>query len=110
MNYSKWCSCWGLSTRVSIDPTRSWRGGLSDTGHVRRTARFAVQRDVAWRGDSPPQDMPRLDFNRLTLGTRLASDLGRARQKWVSVPYGELAYVTRPHEWRIIVAQWGKKP
>ena len=25
--------------------------------------------------------MPRSDFNRLTLGTRLASDLGRARQK-----------------------------
>jgi len=42
------------------------------------------------------------------LGTRLASDLGRARQKCLSVPYGELAYVTRPHEWRIIVAQWGK--
>jgi hypothetical protein len=27
------------------------------------------------------------------LGTRLASDLGRARQKCLSVPYGELAYV-----------------
>jgi hypothetical protein len=27
------------------------------------------------------------------LGTRLASDLGRARQKYLSVPYGELAYV-----------------
>ncbi len=37
--------------------------------------------------------MPRSDFNRLTLGTRLASDLGRARQKCLSVPYGELAYV-----------------
>ena len=47
MNYSKWCSRWGFPARVSNDPTRSWRGGLSDTGHVRRTARFAVQRDVA---------------------------------------------------------------
>jgi hypothetical protein len=28
------------------------------------------------------------------LGTRLASDFGRARQKCLSVPYGELAYVT----------------
>ena len=37
--------------------------------------------------------MPRSDFNCLTLGTRLASDLGRARQKCLSVPYGELAYV-----------------
>ena len=38
--------------------------------------------------------MPRSDFDRLTLGTRLASDLGRARQKCLSVPYGELAYVS----------------
>ena len=37
--------------------------------------------------------MPRSDFNRLTLGTRLASDLGRARQKCLSVLCGELAYV-----------------
>ncbi len=44
----------------------------------------------------------------LALGTRLASGLGRARQKYVFVPYRELAYVTCPHEWRIIVAQWGK--
>jgi hypothetical protein len=39
--------------------------------------------------------MPRSDFNRLALGTRLASGLGRARQKYVFVPYGELAYVKR---------------
>jgi hypothetical protein len=38
--------------------------------------------------------MPRSDFNSLALGTRLASGLGRARQKYVFVPYRELAYVT----------------
>ena len=51
-----------------------------------------------WRGST----------SRLTFDTRLASGLGRARQKYVFVPYRELAYVTHPHEWRIIVAQWGK--
>ncbi len=45
--------------------------------------------------------MPRSDFNRLTLGTRLASDLGRARQKCLSVPYGELAYVMPPSRNRV---------
>ncbi len=34
------------------------------------------------------------DFNSLALGTRLASGLGRARQKYVFVPYRELAYVS----------------
>ena len=47
MNYSKWCYRWGYPTRESKDLTRSWRVGLSDTEHVRRTARFAVQCDVA---------------------------------------------------------------
>ncbi len=37
--------------------------------------------------------MPRPDFNSLALGTRLASGLGRAHQKYVFVPYRELAYV-----------------
>ena len=37
--------------------------------------------------------MPRSDFNSLALGTRLASGLGRACQKYVFVPYRELAYV-----------------
>ncbi len=36
---------------------------------------------MTWK--SPRQDI-----------THLASDLGRARQKCLSVPYGELAYVT----------------
>ncbi len=93
MNYSKWCSRWGLSTRVSIDPTRSWRGGLSDTGHVRRTCKICSSTMWQWRGDSPPQDMPRSDFNSLALGTRQASGLGWACQKYLFVPYRELAYV-----------------
>jgi hypothetical protein len=39
--------------------------------------------------------MPRSDFNSLALGTRLASGLGRSRQKYVFVPYRDLAYVTK---------------
>ncbi len=93
MNYSKWCSRWGLSTRVSIDRNGSWRVGLSDTGHVRRTCKICSSTMWQWRGDSPPQDMPRSDLNSLALGTRLASGLGRARQKYVFVSYRELAYV-----------------
>jgi hypothetical protein len=108
MNYSKWYSCWGLSPRVSINPNGSWCVGLSDTKHVRRTCKICSSTIWQWCGESPPQDMPRSDFNGLALGTRLASGLGRARQKYVFVPYRDLAYVTRPHEWRIIVAQWGK--
>ena len=108
MNYSKWYSCWGLSPRVSIDPNGSWRGGLSDTKHVRRTCKICSSTIWQWRGESPPQDMPRSDLNGLALGTRLASGLSWARQKYVFVPYRELAYITRPHEWRIIMAQWGK--
>jgi hypothetical protein len=37
--------------------------------------------------------MPRSDFNSLALGTHLASGLGPARQKYVFVPYRDLAYV-----------------
>jgi hypothetical protein len=40
--------------------------------------------------------MPRSDFNGLALGTRLASGLGRARQKYVFVPYRDLAYAIIP--------------
>ncbi len=94
MNYSKWCSRWGLSTRVSIDPTRSWHGSLSNNRHVRRTCKICSSTMWQWCGDWPPQDMPRSDFNSLALGTRQASGLGRARQKYVFVPYRELAYVT----------------
>jgi hypothetical protein len=108
MNYSKWYSRWGLSPRVSIDPNGSWRGGLSDTKHVRRTCKICSSTIWQWRGESPPQDMPRSDLNGLALGTRLASGLGRAHQKYLCVPYRDLAYVTWPHKWRIIVAQWGK--
>ncbi len=49
--------------------------------------------------------MPRSDFNSLALGTRLASGLGRGRQKYVFVPYRELAYVSfekmlnKPNTW-----------
>ncbi len=40
--------------------------------------------------------------------THLASDLGQARQKYVcTIPFSA-AYVTRPHEQRISMAQWGK--
>jgi len=46
------------------------------------------------RGESPPQDMPRSDSSSLALGTRLVSGLSRARQKYVFVPYRELAYIT----------------
>jgi len=45
------------------------------------------------RSESPPQDMPRSDSSSLALDTRLASGLSRARQKYVFVPYRELAYV-----------------
>ncbi len=44
----------------------------------------------------------------LAFDTRLASGLGQAHPKYVFVRYRDLAYVTRPHEWRIIVAQWRK--
>ncbi len=108
MNYSKWYSCWGLSPRVSIDPNGSCRGGLSNTKHVRRTCKICSSMMWQWRGKSPPQDMPRSDFNGLALGTRLVSCLGGAHQKYIYVPYRDLAYVTCPHEWRIIMAQWGK--
>jgi len=37
--------------------------------------------------------MPRSDSSSLALGTRLASGLSRARQKYVFVPYRELAYI-----------------
>ena len=42
---------------------------------------------------SPTNEVQRVVW---PLGTRLASDFGRARQKCLSVPYGELAYVTCP--------------
>ncbi len=42
--------------------------------------------------------------------TRLASDLGQARQKYICMVHLWAAYDTRPHEWIIIVAQWGKNP
>ncbi len=77
-------------------------------GNVRRTWKICSSTMWQWRGDSPPQNMPRSDFNSLALGTRWASGLGQALQKYVFVPYRELAYVTCPHEWIIIVAQWGK--
>ncbi len=56
----------------------------------------------------PTSGYAKVWLSSLALGTRLASGLSRARQKYVFVPYRELAYVTRPHEWKIIVAQWGK--
>ena len=40
--------------------------------------------------------------------TRLASDLGQARQKYVCTVHLSAAYDTCPHQWRISVAQWGK--
>ncbi len=73
MNYSKWCSRWGFLARVSKDPTRSWRGGLSDTGHIRRTARFAVQRDVAitWRFATSGYAEVRLQWSGLRYTSRV---------------------------------------
>ncbi len=59
-----------------------------------------------WRGDSPPQDMPRSDFNSLALVTRRASGLGQARQKYVFVPYRELAYVNAIHAALQSVSWW----
>ena len=51
--------------------------------------------------------MPRSDSSSLALGTRLASGLSRVCQKYVFVPYRELAYVTfggAPglYEWSVI--------
>jgi len=42
MNYSKRCSRRRFPQRVSIDPTRSWRVGLSDTKHVCRNAQSCI--------------------------------------------------------------------
>jgi len=42
MNYSKRCSRRRFPQRVSIDPTGSWRVGLSDTKHVCRNAQSCI--------------------------------------------------------------------
>ncbi len=42
MNYSKRCSRRRFPQRVSIDPTGSWRVGLSDTKHVCRNAHSCI--------------------------------------------------------------------
>ncbi len=81
--------------------------GFQDPGHKIPSHRFKIlihiqgyiqEYDVVRYGASVISELTQWSGSL----TRLASDLGQARQKYICA-----AYVTRPHEWRISVAQLG---
>jgi hypothetical protein len=101
MNYSKRCSRWRFPQRVSIAPNilvGVWRAECPVYQVSTRECSSLLQScDMAmmWRVATSGYAEVWLSTS-LALGTRLASGLSRARQKYVFVPYRELAYVKVP--------------
>ncbi len=94
-----------------------WKNLMSNTGPLRRNAQSCIRTSSPasrwWHGWSLcPNCLISLEIQPRWSGSlaRLASGLSQAHQKYVCTVHLYAAYDTRPHEWRIIVAQWGKKP
>ncbi len=76
-----WWPRWRFPQRLSIDPTGSWRVGLSDTKHVRRNVQSCIRTCSPaiwqWCGDSPHQTsgFAKVWLSSLAFDTCLASGL-----------------------------------